>query len=105
MTVLPLLLALSIAAEPEAPKAPAPAKAAITAPLACLHCSYGIGEDCAACLKLDDKTPILISGKAAAALLPHRFSKQVITLEGTLSVTKDKQIQLTTDVAPKIEKK
>jgi len=110
MTALPLLVALSLAADkpadkPEPPKTPVVAKAAITAQLACRHCNFGEGDECAACLKLDDKTPILLAGKAAAELLPHRFSKQVITIEGVLSLTKDKQILLTSDVAPKIEKK
>ena len=106
MTVLPLLLALTIAAEkPEPPKAPAAAKVAVTAELACLHCTFGEGDGCAVCLKLDEKTPLVLAGKAAKDLQAHRFSKQVITLEGTLSLNKDKRMQLTSETAPKIEKK
>src|ERR1043166_7048997 len=105
MPVPPLLLALSVAADkPEPPKAP-PAKVTVTAPLACLHCHYGEGDECCVCLKLDDKTPLVLAGKAAKELFEQRFSKQVVTVEGALSLTKEKRMQLTSDVAPKIEKK
>ena len=106
MTILSLLLALSVAAEkPEPPKAAVAAKVTVTAPLACLHCTFGEGDGCAVCLKLDDKTPLVLAGKAAKELHSLRLSKNVVTLEGTLSLTKEKRMQLTSDTAPKVEKK
>jgi hypothetical protein len=51
MTVLPLLLALSVAADKPAPPT---AKATVTAEVACLHCTFGEGDGCAVCLKLDE---------------------------------------------------
>jgi|SRR6516225_729635 hypothetical protein len=105
MTVFPLLLALSVAAEKPEPMRTPPAKVTVTAQLACLHCDFGEGEECASCLKLDEKTPLVLTGKAAKELFEQRFSKKVVTIEGTLSLTKEKRMQLTSDVAPKIDKK
>jgi hypothetical protein len=106
MNALPLLLALSVAADkPEPNPAPPAAKVTVTAPLACLHCTFGEGDSCAVCLKLDDKTPLVLAGKAAKELFEFRLSKKVVTLEGALSLTKEKRMQLTSDVAPKLDKK
>jgi hypothetical protein len=98
----PLLLALSApAADGEAKPAvkPAPARATVTAELACLHCHFGEGDNCAVCLKLDDKTPLLLAGKAAKQLEELRFSKKLAVVTGTLSVDKNKRLVLTTDNA------
>ena len=48
------------------------ARATVTAELACLHCEFGQGDSCAACLKIDDKTPIVLEGKVAKDLLKQR---------------------------------
>jgi hypothetical protein len=94
MTSLALLLALSAPAA-DAPK-PAPAKVTITAEAVCAHCSFGIESEggCCACLKLDDKTPVILKGKAAEPLFKVRFDKKVFVAEGTLSVNKDKLLVL-----------
>src|SRR5260370_24904510 len=106
MTVFPLLLALTVAADkPEPTPAPPAAKVTVTAPLACLHCTYGEGDGCAVCLKLDDKTPLVLAGKAATELFEHRLSKKVLTLESAPSLHQDKRIQLTSETAPKLDKK
>jgi hypothetical protein len=99
MTSVALLLALALPAADadakDAKKAPAPARVTVTAPLACLHCTFGEGDGCAACMKLDDKTPLVLAGKGAADLEKERFGKKVLVAEGTLSVNKDKRMVLT----------
>jgi hypothetical protein len=92
------VLALLVVSGPAAdvPKTPPPAKVAITAAIACLHCDYGEGDGCAACLKIDDATPVKLAGKVAANLQEERFSKKVVTIEGTL-VVKDGRLLLTAD--------
>jgi hypothetical protein len=99
MTAVALLLALALPAADadtkDAKKASAPARVTVTASLACLHCTFGEGDGCAACLKLDDKTPLVLAGKGAADLEKERFSKKVLVAEGTLSVNKDKRMVLT----------
>jgi hypothetical protein len=102
MTSVALLLALALpAADAETKdtkKAPTPAaRVTVTAPLACLHCTFGEGDGCAACLKLDDKTPLVLAGKGVGDLEKERFSKKVLVAEGTLSVNKDKRMVLTVD--------
>ena len=100
MTSLALVL---LAALPGADqKAPAkvaapPARVTVTAETACLHCSFGEGEDCALCLKVDDKTPVLLEGKAAKPFFEGRLERKVVVAEGTLAVSKDKRLVLTCD--------
>ncbi len=96
MTSLALLLALSApAADP--PAKPAAAKVTITAEVVCQHCEFGIEDrkGCGACLKLDDKTPVLLNGKAADDLLKIRFDKKVYVAEGTLGLDKERRLVLT----------
>jgi hypothetical protein len=98
MTSLTLtLLALAAPAQAEKPQpAPAaPARVTVTAESACLHCTFGEGEDCAACLKLDDKTPVVLAGKAAQRFEAVRLERKVLVVEGTLTVSKDKRLTLT----------
>ncbi len=91
-----LLLGLALAgADKDAKTVPA-AKVTATAELACLHCTFGQGDGCAVCLKLDDKTPLLLEGDAAKPFMEQRFSKKVVVAEGTLSLNKDKRLVLTT---------
>jgi hypothetical protein len=94
MTSLVLLLALS--APSAEPAKPAPAKVTITAEVACAHCAFGIESEggCAPCLKLDDKTPVILKGKISEPLLKARFDKKVFVVEGTLSVNKEKVLVL-----------
>src|SRR4051812_21033293 len=97
-----LLLAVAVPAadaEPKQAKQPAPARVTITAELACLHCTFGEGDDCAVCLKVDAKTPILLSGKAAKQFEDLRMEKKVLVAEGTLTVNKEKRLVLTSDKA------
>src|SRR5262245_16811419 len=95
MTSLALLLALSAPAA-DAPKL-TPAKVTITAEVVCQHCTFGIEDrdGCGACLKLDEKTPVLLNGKIAEGLLKARFDKKIFVTEGTLSLDKEKRLVLT----------
>jgi hypothetical protein len=97
-----LLAVIAVAAEPagkEAKKAaPSPAKVSITAELACLHCTFGEGESCAVCLKLDDKTPVVLAGKAARQFEDDRLSRKLVVVDGTLAF-KDKRLVLTSETA------
>ena len=103
MSALALLLVTVTAPQPAFAAAPdkpaAPAQVVITAELACLHCDFGEGESCAVCLKLDDKTPVRLAGKAAKQFEELRLDKKVLVAEGTLSVGKDKRLVLTSDKA------
>jgi len=94
-----VLLAALPGADQKAPAKPAapPARVTVTAPTACLHCSFGEGEDCALCLKLDDKTPVLLDGKAAKPFFASRLDGKVVVAEGTLALSKDKRLVLTCD--------
>jgi hypothetical protein len=83
----------------EAKKPAPPARATITAELACLHCTFGQGDSCAVCLKIDDQTPILLAGKAAQQFEAQRLSQMVLVAEGTLSVNREKRLVLTSDKA------
>src|SRR5438552_15034249 len=101
-TVASLLLAFAVYApvgDAKQPKPPASARVTITAELACLHCTFGQGENCAVCLKLDDKTPLPLAGKAAKEFEEMRLSKKLLVAEGTLSLDKDKRLLLTRDKA------
>jgi hypothetical protein len=91
-----VLLAALPAADPKAPAAP-PARVTVTAETACLHCTFGEGEHCALCLKLDDKTPVLLDGKAAKPFFASRLDGKVVVAEGTLALSKDKRLVLTCD--------
>jgi len=77
--------------------APAKAKVVITAELVCAHCDFGIGDDCAAALRLDKTTPVLLAGKAAKQFEDKRFDEKVVVMEGTLTLNKNKQLVLTAD--------
>lgn len=91
-----VLLAALPTADPKAPAAP-PARVTVTATTACLHCTFGEGEHCALCLKLDDKTPVLLDGKAAKPFFASRLDGKVVVAEGTLALSKDKRLVLTCD--------
>ncbi len=95
-----LLLAVTTSADGKETKKPAPpARVVITAELACLHCTFGEGDSCAVCLKLDDKTPVLLAGKAAKEFEEMRLDRKVLVAEGTLSINKDKRLVLTSNSA------
>jgi hypothetical protein len=76
---------------------PAAARVTVAAELACLHCTFGEGDGCAVCLKLDAKTPVLLGGKVARQFEDMRLSKKPILVTGALSVGKDKRLLLTAD--------
>ena len=92
-----LLAALPGADQKAAKPAGPPARVTVTAETACLHCSFGEGDDCALCLKLDDKTPVLLEGKAAKPFFEGRLERKVVVAEGTLALSKDKRLVLTCD--------
>jgi hypothetical protein len=75
-----------------------PAKVTVTAELACLHCTFGVGDSCCAAMKLDDKTPIRLTGKQAEELEKDRFGKKVYVINGTWRC-KDKVMTLAVDSA------
>jgi hypothetical protein len=89
-----LTLALAVLAAPADKPAP-PAQVVITADLACLHCTFGEGERCAVCLKVDDKTPVLLAGKLAARFEEMRLDRKVVSVEGVLTLDKEKRLVLT----------
>jgi hypothetical protein len=90
---------LALTAQADAKKTPAPAKVTITAETACGHCTFGFGDSCALCLKLDDVTPILLEGKPTEQFFESRLNSALIVVEGTLSVNKDKRLVLKADKA------
>ena len=90
---------LALTAQADAKKTPAPAKVTITAETACGHCTFGFGDSCALCLKLDDVTPILLEGKATEEFFESRLSGTLLIVEGTLSVNKDKRLVLKAEKA------
>jgi hypothetical protein len=94
----PLLLALvapADGADGTPVKAARTARVTVTAELACLHCTFGEGDGCAVCLKIDDKTPVLLAGKAAQQMEKLRLSKKVAVVTGALTLNKDKRLVLT----------
>ena len=95
----PLLLALVAPTDDPPAKAARPARVTVTAELACLHCTFGEGDGCAVCLKIDDKTPVLLAGKAAKQLEAMRLSKKVVVATGALTLNKDKRLVLASDDA------
>ncbi len=99
--LVPLLLTLVApdGAPGQPVKAAATARVTVTAEIACMHCTFGEGDSCAVCLKIDDKTPVLLSGKAAKQLEPMRLSKKVVVVKGTLQLDKDKRLVLASDNA------
>jgi hypothetical protein len=100
MTPLTLVLLAALpGADQKAPAKPAapPARVTVTAATACLHCTFGEGDDCALCLKLDEKTPVLLDGKAAKPFFKGRLDGKVVVAEGTLALSKDKRLMLTCD--------
>jgi hypothetical protein len=100
MTPLTLVLLAALpAADQKAPAKPAApaARVTVTAETACLHCTFGEGEHCALCVKLDDKTPVLLEGKAAKPFFAARLDGKVVVAEGTLALSKDKRLVLTCD--------
>jgi hypothetical protein len=94
MSPLTLVLLAALPAADAKPAAP-PARVTVTAETACLHCSFGEGEHCALCLKLDDKTPVLLEGKAAKPFFASRLDGKVVVAEGALALSKDKRLVLT----------
>lgn len=96
-TLVLLLSSVLLSADKDkpAPKAAPAAKVAVTAELACLHCTFGEGDGCAVCLKIDDKTPVLLEGAAAKKFFDQRLSKKVLTAQGALTLNKDKRMVLT----------
>jgi hypothetical protein len=82
-----------------APKAPPAAAVTVTAELACLHCTFGVGDGCAVCLKVDDKTPVMLTGKAGKELHEDRLTKKQVTVKGTLTLNKEKRLQLAGETA------
>jgi hypothetical protein len=66
----------------------------VTAEVACLHCTFGEGDGCEVCLKLNDKTPLLLAGPAVKQLFPMRLEKKVVVATGALSINKDKRMVL-----------
>jgi hypothetical protein len=102
MNAAVLLLALTVAAEPAADSTkplPPQAKVTVTASITCSHCEFNIGDSCGACLKLDEKTPVLLEGKLVEALNKERFSEKVFVAQGTLSVNKDRHLVLNVESA------
>lgn len=99
MQAITVLLMLSAFADGKDEKATPPAQITVTAQLVCMHCDFGEGEGCAAALKIDDKTPILLEGKAAKEFYKLRFDGKVLVATGTLSVNKDRRMVLTSDSA------
>lgn len=91
-----LLMGLALAGADKDAKTVSAAKVTATAELACLHCTFGQGDHCAVCLKLDDKTPLILEGNAAKPFMEQRFSAKVVVAAGTLSLNKDKRLVLTT---------
>ncbi len=92
-----LLALIAVAAEPDAKapkKTPPPATVTVTAELACLQCTFGEGDGCAVCLKIDDKTPLVLDGKAAKQFMEDRLTRKVVVIDGTLAI-KDKRLVLT----------
>jgi hypothetical protein len=83
----------------EAPKSFPPAKVTVTGELACLHCAFGVGDSCCSAIKIDDKTPLQLTGKVADEFKKDRFDKKILVAEGTLSVNKDKVLTLVVDKA------
>lgn len=75
-------------------KAAPPAKLTVTAQVACLHCTFGEGEQCVVCLKVDDKTPLLLTGTAAKPFEEDRLGGAVLIATGTLTRNKDKRLEL-----------
>jgi hypothetical protein len=94
LALLCLVLTPTDDAKADQAKTSPPAKVTITAELACLHCTFGEGDECAVCLKLDDKTPVLLEGKAAEPFFKDRLKKKVVVADGTLTRNKDKRLVL-----------
>lgn len=93
-----LLLLPALADTKDDKKVPA-AQVTVTATLVCMHCDFGEGDGCAAALKIDDKTPILLEGKAGKQFFKMRFDKKVLVASGALTINKDKRLVLTSDDA------
>jgi hypothetical protein len=98
MQVITILL-VALTAQAGAKKAQDTAKITITAETACGHCTFGFGDSCALCLKLDDVTPILLEGKPTEEFFDSRLNSTLIVVEGILSVNKDKRLVLKADKA------
>jgi len=93
MSITALLL-LALVADGDSKKTPPAAKVTVTAETACTHCTFGFGESCALCLKLDESTPIILEGKAAEECFESRLSGTLLVVEGALSVNADKRMVL-----------
>jgi hypothetical protein len=104
MMVASVAACLLVAAEPAKENKAPSARIVVTAEAACLHCTFGEGESCAVCLKIDDKTPILLEGKPAEDLFKIRLRKQVHVVEGTLKLKDKKMILVAEKSRPYDEK-
>jgi hypothetical protein len=93
------ILLLALVGDGDAKKSPPAAKVTITAETACTHCTFGFGDSCAVCLKLDEVTPIILEGKAAEEYFESRLTGALLVVEGALSVNADKRLVLKIDKA------
>jgi len=98
MSITALLL-VALVADGDAKKPLPPAKVTITAETGCTHCTFGFGDSCALCLKLDDVTPIILEGKATEEFFESRLTGALIVVDGNLSVNEDKRLVLKADKA------
>lgn len=100
LALIPMVfVAVAAGAAQDAKKPPPAARVTVAAELACLHCTFGVGDGCAVCLKLDDKTPLVLAGKAAKQFEDMRLSKKVLFAVGAVSIDKEKRLVLTSDEA------
>jgi hypothetical protein len=97
LTAIVLAAAAALGVDQKAEQGPPAAQVAVTAELACLHCTFGQGDGCAACLRINDETPVLLEGKTAQQFMADRLDHKVVFIEGALSVNKDKRLVLTSD--------
>jgi hypothetical protein len=95
-TAILMLALVAPSANEDAKKGPPAAKVTVTAESACLHCTFGVGDSCALCLKLDETTPVVLEGKPSEEFFENRLTGALLVVEGTLSVNKDKRLVLTT---------
>src|SRR5688572_11722056 len=91
-----LLISVPIAGLSGQSKKTPPAKVAITAELVCMHCDFGLGDDCAPALRMG-KTPVLLAGKVAKDFEDDRFDQKFLVVEGALTLNKKKHLVLTSD--------
>lgn len=100
-TIFPLLIGavlipVGAAEPPQKAEAEPAARVVVTAEVACLCCLFGEEGGCATALKLDEKTPLVLEGKAAEDLFKVRLDKKVAVVEGSLQL-KGKRLVLVAD--------